>query len=359
MPTNPLYPISPKSKKTPRQAGFRRPAEWEAHEATWMSWPRNPKHWPGLLGAVRKCFARMIFEIAKGEKVHVICDSKEEKGIRNLLSSYEVNQEQIIFFYADTEDVWVRDYGPFFLTHPAGLQAYVRWRFNAWGNKYEDLKKDDQVTGQLASQIKGECFEPGIIMEGGAVDVDGRGCGMVTEQCLLNANRNPVLDKKGIEKYLKDYLGLQKIIWLNRGLEGDDTDGHIDDVARFVGSGRIVCAIEENKSDPNHAILQENLERLHSTKDINGKRFEVISLPMPQGIYDGKERRPASYANFYIANACVLVPEFDDPQDSKVVNLLSKLFLNRRVVGVSSRELILGGGSFHCVTQPQPRRKGD
>jgi agmatine deiminase len=297
--------------------------------------------------------------------------------IVNLLVN-DVEMEQIVrgrcgpaiaanirFYHLETVDAWIRDYGPNFLLGPQGELAYNDWVFNAWGNKYEELKKDDSIPSRLEPILKLQRFAPGIVMEGGSIEVNGAGCVLTTEQCLLNPNRNPELSQSEIEQRLKDYLGVTKVLWLNEGIVGDDTDGHIDDLARFVASDLIVCAVEEDRDDANYEILQDNLRRLRSMTDASGKSFEVVTLPMP-GVVGGSstaardlERLPASYANFYIANSVVLAPVFGHSNDARAVETLQKLFPTRRIVPINCEPLVWGMGTIHCVTQQQPRISAD
>ena len=260
-----------------------------------------------------------------------------------------------------TVDSWIRDYGPNFLIDQKGGLAFNDWLFNAWGNKYEELKKDDKIPSILESYLTVPRFEPGIVMEGGSIEVNGNGCVLTTEQCLLNKNRNPHLNQKEIEQYLKDYLGVTKVLWLGEGIVGDDTDGHIDDIARFVSEDIIVCAIEDDPTDANYELLQDNLKRLKAMTDADGQSFEIVTLPMP-GIVGGTstdtrnlDRLPASYANFYIANNVVLAPVFGHKNDNRAVETLQRLFKDRRVIPINCEPLVWGMGTIHCVSQQQPQ----
>jgi agmatine deiminase len=266
----------------------------------------------------------------------------------------------IHFHQIQTVDSWIRDYGPNFLINDHGGLAYNDWIFNAWGNKYEPLKKDDSIPSRLEDVLRVPRFAPGIVMEGGSIEVNGAGVVLTTEQCLLNPNRNPQLDRTGIEKYLKDYLGEQKVLWLGEGIVGDDTDGHIDDLARFVSPRAIVCVVEEDPADANYDLLQDNLRRLKLMTDVQGRPFEIVTLPMP-GIVGGAstdtrnlDRLPASYANFYIANGVVLAPIFGHANDTRALDRLQRLFPDRRVVGINCEPLVWGMGAIHCITQQQP-----
>jgi agmatine deiminase len=292
--------------------------------------------------------------------VDLLVDNEEtERVIRGRCTAAAASR--IRFHQIQTVDSWIRDYGPNFLVGPNSEGAFNDWVFNAWGNKYEELKKDDSVPRRLESFLKLKRFAPRIVMEGGSIEVNGAGCVLTTEQCLLNPNRNPQLSSDEIEQFLKDYLGVTKVLWLGEGIVGDDTDGHIDDIARFVATDTIVCAVEEDPADANYEILQDNLARLRSMTDANGKPFEIVTLPMP-GIVGGSstgtrdlERLPASYANFYIANNVVLAPVFGHANDERAVDTLQRLFPTRQIVPINCEPLVWGMGTIHCVTQQQPQ----
>jgi agmatine deiminase len=302
----------------------------------------------------------MIAALAPHEIVNLLVDDMEtEQTVREKCGPAIASN--IRFHHLQTVDAWIRDYGPNFLIGRSGELAYNDWIFNAWGNKYEELKKDDSIPKRLEPILKLQRFSPGIVMEGGSIEVNGAGCVLTSEQCLLNPNRNPGLSQTEIEQYLKDYLGVTKVLWLGEGIVGDDTDGHIDDIARFVAPDVIVCAVEEDPVDANFEILQDNLARLRSMTDATGNSFEIVTLPMP-GIVGGEsttardlERLPASYANFYIANSVVLAPVFGHANDARAVEILQKFFPTRRVVPINCEPLVWGMGTIHCVTQQQPR----
>jgi agmatine deiminase len=263
----------------------------------------------------------------------------------------------VSFFHIKTEDIWIRDYGPTFVLRQQGDSseiAAVNWLFNAWGNKYDDLARDAGVSEKLSALINIRAFRPNIVLEGGSIDVNGEGICLTTKQCLLNTNRKRDFGIPQIEKYLENFLNVKKVIWMDNGIAGDDTDGHIDDIARFVNPVTIVYAIEDNHNDENYAVLKANYEKLKSSTDLNGNKFNLTALPMPGRIMDGDERVPASYANFYIANNTVLVPVFDDPRDDEAIDIFRDLFKDRRIVGIPSRDLILGRGGVHCITQQEP-----
>jgi agmatine deiminase len=345
--------------KTPARSGFHMPAEWHPHQATWLTWPKDPETWPDRVTRVEEIYLNMIGALTPHEIVNLLVDDDDtERAIRDRVNS--ATAAQIHFHHIHTVDSWIRDYGPNFLIGPNGEGAFNDWIFNAWGDKYEELKKDDSVPRRLEPFLKLQRFAPGIVMEGGSIEVNGHGCVLTTEQCLLNPNRNPQLSRAEIEQYLKDYLGVSKVLWLGEGIVGDDTDGHIDDIARFVAPNAIVCAVEDDPQDANHELLQDNLKRLRGMTDATGKPFEIVTLPMP-GIVGGTststrdlDRLPASYANFYIANKVVLAPVFGHANDTRAVETLQKVFPTRQVVPINCEPLVWGMGTIHCVTQQQP-----
>jgi agmatine deiminase len=335
------------------------PAEWHRHSATWLTWPKDPETWPDRVPQVQEIFLQMMAALAPHEVVNLLVDDEEtEASVRERClfpAAANIRIHQI-----PTVDSWIRDYGPNFLINDAGGLAYNDWVFNAWGNKYEELKRDDSIPARLESLLQLPRFEPGIVMEGGSIEVNGAGCVLTTEQCLLNPNRNPGLGRNEIEQHLKDYLGVERVLWLGEGIVGDDTDGHIDDIARFVGPNVIVCAVEEDPADANYKLLQDNLRRLRAMADVNGRPFEIVTLPMP-GVVGGTstdnrnlDRLPASYTNFYIANNVVLAPIFGHPNDERAFETLQRLFKSRRIVGINCEPLVWGMGTIHCVTQQQP-----
>jgi len=349
---------------TPAELGYRMPAEWHRHSATWLTWPKDPETWPDRVPQVEEIYLRMMAALVPYETVNLFVDDEEtEASVRERCAFPDA--ENIRCYQIPTVDSWIRDYGPNFLLsdkpHFVGQTlAYNDWIFNAWGNKYEKLKKDDSIPACLESLLQVPRFEPGIVMEGGSIDVNGAGCLLTTEQCLLNPNRNPHLSKSEIEQYLKDYLGIEKVLWLGEGIVGDDTDGHIDDIARFVAPDVIVCALEEDPEDANYKLLQDNHRRLQTMTDVKNRPFEIVTLPMP-GVVGGAstdnrnlDRLPASYTNFYIANNTVLVPIFGHSNDRRALDTIQRLFSSRRVVGINCEPLVWGMGTIHCVTQQQP-----
>ena len=346
--------------QTPAELGYYMPAEWRRHRSTWLTWPKDPLTWPDRVPQVEEIFLQMMAALAPSETVNLLVnDSATEQAVRGRCTF--AGAENIHFHQVPTVDSWIRDYGPNFLVNDRDELAYNDWIFNAWGNKYEELKQDDAIPALLESELRIPRFEPGIVMEGGSIEVNGAGVVMTTEQCLLNLNRNPDLDRAGIEHYLKDFLGVQKVLWLAEGIVGDDTDGHIDDIARFVSPTTIICALEEDPADANYELLQENFKRLQQGTDAKGCAFEIITLPMP-GVVSASndsssrnlERLPASYANFYIANNVVLVPIFGHANDARALETIGRLFPARRVVDINCEPLVWGMGTIHCVTQQQP-----
>lgn len=352
--------MSASAQETPAALGFHMPAEWRAHEATWLTWPKDPETWPDRVSHVEEIYLEMMAALAPREIVNLLVDDgATEEAVRQRCAF--PGAENIRFHRIPTVDSWIRDYGPNFLIDGHGSVAFNDWIFNAWGNKYETLKLDDRVPRLIEPVLRLRRFEPGIVLEGGAIEVNGAGCVLTTEQCLLNSNRNPQLHREGIEEYLKTYLGVSKVLWLGEGIVGDDTDGHIDDIARFVAPNVIVCAVEDDPEDANYELLQENLARLKSMTDANGRAFEIVTLPMP-GVVGGTstdmrnlDRLPASYANFYIANGVVLAPVFGHANDQRAVETLQRVFPDRQVVPINCEPLVWGMGTIHCVSQQQPR----
>lgn len=335
---------------TPSGLGYRMPAEWENHDATWLSWPKDPDTFPpGILGAVEKTYAEIIEVLSEGEEVRLLVDDERaERRVKAKLKS----SRNLTFVRLKTTDVWVRDYAPIYVK--GRDVALTKWTFNAWGGKYDDLKPDNEAGEALARASGLRTFEPKMVLEGGSVDVNGKGTLLTTEQCMLNPNRNPGLGKEAIESMLRENFGAPHIVWLGSGIQGDDTDGHIDDVARFVNSDTIVLAWESNASDPNHAVLKENLRRLRNAEDQDGEVFDIATIPMPRPLDSPEGRLPASHLNFYIGNAAVLVPTFDSPSDADAVGTLRAYFPERDVVGIDCRALVYGLGAIHCVTQQVP-----
>jgi agmatine deiminase len=345
--------------KTPANQGYRMPAEWEPHAATWFSWPRpDGISFPDRYDAVPPVYAELIRHLVEVEEVNInVWNAEMEAKVRALLSRYKTPLERVFFHHFPAYEPWCRDHGPIFLVrHHNGQheRAVVDWGYNAWGNKYPPFDLDDAVPQHVADLRGVPLFTPGVILEGGSIDVNGRGTLLTTESCLLNQNRNPQLNQTDISRCLRDYLGVEKVIWLGDGIVGDDTDGHIDDLARFVNPTTIATVVEEDIEDANYTALQDNLRRLRLARDHQDRLFNIVKLPTPGMVEHQGQRLPASYANFYIANKLVLVPTFRHHNDRVAIEILQKEFPNRRVVGVDSTDLIWGLGSFHCITQQEP-----
>ena len=342
------------TSQTPAALGYRMPAEWEPHAATWLSWPRRegisfPESFDRVLPALRA----MVEALVESEQVCInIFNSVHEAEARSVLRGLPM--ERITFYHIPTNEPWCRDHGPIFLRRDRDPKlAVADWDYNAWGNKYPPFDLDEVVPTRVAEILGVPVFYPRMILEGGSIEVNGAGALLTTESCLLNKNRNPNLSRDQIERCLRDYLGVRDILWLGDGIAGDDTDGHIDDLARFVADRTVVTVVEEDRDDENYVSLHENLARLREMK-IGKNNLEVVTLPMPKKIAREGLRLPASYANFYIANTCVLVPTFADSADETALSVLRECFPARRAIGIDCRELIWGLGAFHCLTQQQP-----
>ena len=339
--------------------GYHMPAEWEPHAAVWLAWPHDTTSFPHLDQA-ENAFADFVGEIHDSERVELlVLDEEMKRAAARLLHARRVDLQRVNFHVTDYADIWFRDYGPIFVVNRKTQQlAMTKWIFNSWGNKYEDLLKDNRVPYFMNASLRLPMFEPGIVLEGGSIDVNGRGTLLTTEQCLLHKNRNPGLSKEEIEKYLRDYLGVTNVIWLKDGIEGDDTDGHVDDIARFVNPTTVLCADQPDQNDPDHEVLRTNYELLQRATDQDGNPLHVIQLPVPGWVGDRREgqarRLPASYANFYIGNTKVLVPTFGVENDRKALEAIQSVFPNRRVFGINAFHLVFGFGTFHCMSQQQP-----
>jgi agmatine deiminase len=344
---------------TPREEGFRMPAEWEPHESTWLAWPHDPVTWPDRVPIVEERYIEILRALTPHERVDLLVkDELLQSKVAARLQDEKIRN--VILHPVPTADSWIRDYGPNFLKRKQKNKeeiAYNRWIFNAWGNKYEALLPDDGIPERLPSIRHLPRFSPGIVLEGGSIDVDGAGTVLTTEQCLLNRNRNPKMTISQIEQKLRDFLGVEHVLWLNDGIEGDDTDGHIDDIARFTDARTIVAAVEPDPADANHKPLRENLAALKSMKNAAGEPYQVVELPMPERLDADDGRLPASYANFYIANKVVLLPTFGGKNDKKAQTILERLFPDRRVVPIRCEDVVWGMGTIHCLSQQQPAAK--
>jgi len=346
-------------KTNPQEQGFYFPAEWEKHEATWLSWPHKNESWPGKIESIYQHYCAFIKIVAEGELVRInVADAEMEAFAKTKLTEAGADLSQIEFYHFPTNDAWCRDHGPaFLLNRDASFttpKLVLDWGYNAWGGKYPPFELDDVIPTKIAQQFGLPVIEPGIVMEGGSVEFNGAGTVLTTTACLLNPNRNPHLSQNQIEEYLKQYYGVQQVLWLGDGIVGDDTDGHIDDITRFVNEDTVVTVVEENPEDENYHLLQENLEKLKEMKLWDGRKLNIIELPMPSPVIWEDTRLPASYANFYIANAAVIVPTYRDQNDEKALQILQECFPDRQVVGIDSTDIIWGLGSFHCLSQQEP-----
>jgi agmatine deiminase len=347
------------SAPTPAQLGFRLPAEWEPHRGTWLTWPRpDGISFPDRYFAVPPVYAKFIRQLVQTEEVNIcVWDADTEVWVRELLMENNTPLERVLFHHFPAYEPWCRDHGPMFLVRENNgvrERGIVDWAYNAWGGKYPPFDLDDAIPQHIAFLRQLPMFSPGIVMEGGSIDVNGRGTLLTTESCLLNPNRNPHLSREQIEQYLREYLGVTNILWLGEGIVGDDTDGHVDDLARFVDRSTVVTVVEEDPADPNYQILQDNLRRLLGMRDEEGNILRIVQLPMPGTVECQGQRLPASYANFYLANGIVIVPTYRDPNDSEALAVLRRVLPDRRVIGIDSTDLIWGLGSFHCISQQEP-----
>lgn len=365
-----LRPAAPLA--TPSSIGYRMPAEWEPHAATWLAWPHEPTDWPGKFAAIPWVFAEVARHLQDGERIRVIVAGKrEEASAKSVFTRSGVNLKQVDFVHLATDRSWTRDFLPLGVVRGRGAKretALVKWKFNGWA-RYKNHDKDEAAGMSVALQLGAPLALPEaqfgrkrarVVLEGGAIDVDGEGSLLCTEECLLDGRqaRNSALGKAGMEEVLRAHLGAERVLWLEAGIAGDDTAGHIDDFARFVAPGKIVLAEEKNQRDPNFKVLRSAAARLKSARDAKGRKLEVIRLPMPTPIIFDGQRLPASYANFYIGNAAVLVPTFNDANDRVALGILAELFPRRRVVGIHSTDFVLGLGTIHCSTQQEVAGKG-
>jgi agmatine deiminase len=338
-----------------KKFSYRMPAEWERHSAVWLAWPYDEITFPDRVEKAEAVFAKIIGAIHKSEEAELlVLDEEMKEKAHGMLAASGIDMKRVHFHIADYADVWLRDTGPIFVKNGSGKTVITKWIFNSWGNKFPELLKDAAIPRMIGEWKNMPVEEPQIVIEGGAIDVDGEGVCLTTEQCLLNENRNPGRSKAEIEKYMEDFLGVRKTVWLKEGLVNDHTDGHIDEIARFVAPGRIVCAYEDDPEDENFAILSDNYKTLTEATDISGKPFEVIRLPMPHVRYDDGRKAPVSYTNFYIGNTVVLVPTFDDGNDPEALGILTDCFPGREVTAIDCSDIIYGGGAVHCMTQQQP-----
>jgi agmatine deiminase len=341
----------------PKQLGYTFPAEFAKQSAMWLSWPHKEASWPGKIESIYPIYAQFIKLVSEGQKVNInVADEAMKAKALRYVQEAGANLNNVQFFLHPTNDAWCRDHGPAFLINPNAehKKIIVDWGYNAWGGKYPPFDLDDVIPTRIAEHYNVPVVYPGIVMEGGSVDFNGRGTVLTTTSCLLNENRNPHLSQKELEQYLVNYYGVDTVLWLCDGIVGDDTDGHIDDITRFVNEDTVVTVIEENKKDENYEPLLENLKSLKAMRLENGKQMNIVELPMPSAVVYEDMRLPASYANFYIANDYVIVPTFRDRNDDKALRILQDCFNTRKVVGLDSVDIIWGLGSFHCLSQQEP-----
>ena len=354
------------NEETPHSLGYRMPAEWEPHEGTWLGWPQNASDWPGKFAAIPWVYAEIVRLLSHQETVNILVNREAQRQrATGILKRAGARLERVSFHLWPTDRVWLRDSGPIFVRNAQGQLAITDWKFNAWA-KYDDWKLDDQVPAHVAKLLGMQQSQPSItlkdgsqhriVLEGGSIDVNGAGTLITTEECLLSEvqQRNPGVSREQLEGVFRDYLGIEQVIWLDRGTAGDDTHGHVDDITRFVGPSTIVTAVEPDSADYNHTVLTENLARLKASRTPDGKQWTIVELPMPRPVIFRGQRLPASYANFYIANGLVLVPTFHDPNDRVALGILAELFPGREVIGIHAVDLVWGLGTLHCMTQQQP-----
>ena len=344
-------------ESTPKQLGYYFPAEFAQHVATWLSWPHKEASWPGKINTIYPSYSKFIKELTKGELVRInVADEAMKASAISHLQKEDVDLSKVEFFFHPTNDAWCRDHGPAFLINPSAEQkkVIVDWGYNAWGNKYPPFDLDDVVPTLIGNHLNIPVFNPGIVMEGGSVEFNGAGTVMTSTACLLNPNRNPHLNQQQIEEYLCNYYGMEQVLWVDEGIIGDDTDGHIDDTVRFVNEDTVITVIEEDNNDENYELLQHNLKQLKAMRLLNGKQLNIIELPMPEKLIYDDQRLPCSYANFYIANKSVIVPVFQTNRDEKALQIIQDCFPDRNVVGIDSLDIIWGLGSFHCLSQQEP-----
>jgi agmatine deiminase len=347
--------------ETPLSLGFRMPAEWEPHEATWLGWPHERTDWPGKFAPIPWAFAEIVRHLAKVERVYLLVENREaESRVRTMLKKSGASLDAVDFFRIPTDRGWMRDSGPIAVRNGAGEVAYNDFVFNGWA-KYSDHKKDAVVVAKANGKLKRRLWQPmrngrRVVLEGGSIDVNGRGTLLTTRECLLSKvqERNPGFTEEDYAGVFRQYLGVTSVLWLNKGIAGDDTHGHVDDLARFVNPTTVVTVVENDPKEENYAPLQENLALLKSMRDQDRRPLRIETLPMPAPVYFNGQRLPASYANFYIANRLVLVPTFNDPNDRVALNTLAELFPEREIVGIPCRDLVLGLGTIHCMTQQEP-----
>ena len=331
------------------------PAEWEHHKATWISWPHNVNTWQGDIESIFEGYLQFIKVVSRYEKVCInVADEKAEHDARVKLFNSNVGLEKISFFHHPTNDAWCRDHGPCFLINTEGNKLVLDWEFNAWGEKYPPYNLDNVIPLQVANSLNLPYIQPGMVLEGGSVDFNGEGTVLTTKSCLPNQNRNPNLSIKMIEQMLKEYFGVSQVLWLAEGIAGDDTDGHIDTITRFVATDTVVTVVEDDPNAVNFNVLQKNLSALRNMRLVDDQPLKVVPLPMPAPRYHLGQLLPATYTNFYICNKAVVVPTYQDSNDELALRILANLFEDREVIGIDSTEIIKGLGSFHCLCMQEP-----
>ena len=341
----------------PASLGYKFPAEFAPHLATWLSWPHKEASWPGKIESIYPNYAQFIKYLTLGEEVRInVVDEAMKSFAIGHLNQAAVDLNKVSFFMHPTNDAWCRDHGPAFLINESvpDRKVIVDWNYNAWGNKYPPFDLDDVIPTLIGKHFNLPVFHPGIIMEGGSVEFNGKGSLMTSKSCLLNKNRNPHLNQSQIEDYLCNFYGVDQILWVDDGIVGDDTDGHIDDTVRFVNEDTVITVVESDQQDENYELLQTNLKQLKAMRLINGKQLNIVELPMPDAVIYEDQRLPASYANFYISNKHVIVPTFRSEKDDKALQIIAQCFPNRATVGIDSTDIIWGLGSFHCLSQQEP-----
>jgi agmatine deiminase len=343
--------------KTPKDLGYYFPAEFAPHTGTWLSWPHKEASWPGKIDVIYPYYAQFIRELALSEKVRINVANEAMKAFAlKCIQEAGADLNNVEFFMHPTNDAWCRDHGPAFLINPNAdiKKVIVDWGYNAWGNKYPPFDLDDVIPTLIGQHYNLPVYNPGIVMEGGSVEFNGKGTLLTSTACLLNPNRNPHLNQQQIENYLYNYYGVEQVLWVDEGIIGDDTDGHIDDTVRFVNEDTVLTVIEDDKDDENYGLLQHNLKQLQAMRLLSGKQLNIVELPMPDAVVYEDQRLPASYANFYIANQSVIVPTFRCDKDEEALQIIQDCFTDRKVVGIDSTEIIWGLGSFHCLSQQEP-----
>lgn len=347
------------TSKFPKDLGYRFPAEWEEHEATWLSWPHKEESWPDRIQLIYPAYAEFIAELSKGEKVRINVKDEQMKAFAlSFIEKTDADLAQVEFYFFETNDAWCRDHGPAFLVNTQNTETpkvIVDWGFNAWGGKYPPFENDDVIPTKIGEAFNLPVFHSGIIMEGGSVEFNGKNTVLTSKSCLLNENRNPEYSQEQIEEFLRNYYGISQVLWVEDGIVGDDTDGHIDDTIRFVNENTVLTVVEVDETDDNYELLQVNLRQLQEMRLEDGRPLNIIELPMPDAVYCEGERLPASYANFYIANKSVIVPTYNCAKDAIALDIIQKCFPDRKVVGIDSTDIIWGLGSFHCLSQQEPK----